>query len=723
MATTNPFYRFEPAYYNAGFFPLCNNVSNMLVQAATDIPTLLQAGVPFAENLNIIRNYLTGFWNSIYNNGNIVVEITERNQYAPNGIEWWIQIYNKELRAATQSQYIQIYFDTLSSLVTNIQVDNYTYQMSVQSSLGNEMVNYERKANQDIVNWYYNGKGALPEGIEYNGTSSSSSLAKVNSVEFGGSNEVWPIRSDDLPAQPAVRHGFAALGTTESDCVAQMLELVKKIQETTDSFELVSFWNALATPSGYAKNYIDLTNYCEYQFFAAGMPTFSLIWKKGEHLCQRFFSPTPNSNGLINTFSQVLTLPFPYNCNSFAYQNTAIDNHLWYDFDNCVFEEFCKQPHEGYAMPIKTGDNLRFNVVRELTNTIGVSSCKVGLFKHTGEFVAEIGEANLPTSVECQCLDFVFYNEFDYTQATGIRNYINSTTQGGIGFRVLNGSGNQLYSVSINLPISTLNSIEDMIAYLNLINGNNFITPSGSQFSFNFYADDGRPAMRVKITTDFLECNTEQYSAQLGSVFSGGWSGTFATIPLISGGPNEIQPTQLQATATIPPAETGCYRFGLYNGTDLYAMSNLLKHDDSDCFSNLIEFSGDDNSMFSGFEYWGNWTQIIRLGINGGGEKPKFDENVYRQSNGIFKRPAVKQNYSIDLHTDYLDLPTQKALSDATRHSIFVWNSKNLFCDGDVEVATIQDFTTQSSFEDLAQVKFSAQVQGYQPKQSKCITC
>jgi len=48
---------------------------------------------------------------------------------------------------------------------------------------------------------------------------------------------------------------------------------------------------------------------------------------------------------------------------------------------------------------------------------------------------------------------------------------------------------------------------------------------------------------------------------------------------------------------------------------------------------------------------------------------------------------------------------------------------KDIFVKGDIEVATIQDFTTQSSFETLAQVKFQALIQGFQPKNSSCLTC
>jgi hypothetical protein len=162
---------------------------------------------------------------------------------------------------------------------------------------------------------------------------------------------------------------------------------------------------------------------------------------------------------------------------------------------------------------------------------------------------------------------------------------------------------------------------------------------------------------------------------------------------------------------------------GNANINELYSLSNLIQLDNSDCFSTLVQYWANEGAASSGFEYFNGWFQQVRLGINGGGEKPVITESVYRQSNGINKRPQSKQDLSIDLHTDFLDLETQCALVDATRHPYFIVDGRSLFVNGDIEVATVQDFTTQSSFEDLAQVKFSALVQGYQPKNSTCITC
>lgn len=179
---------------------------------------------------------------------------------------------------------------------------------------------------------------------------------------------------------------------------------------------------------------------------------------------------------------------------------------------------------------------------------------------------------------------------------------------------------------------------------------------------------------------------------------------------------NTINPINLDESSTV----TGLYDI---DANELYSFSNLLELNNSDCFSTIVQYWNDNETVGEGFEYIGNWFQQVRLGINGGGKKPVITESIYRQSNGVHRRPQNKQDLSIDLHTDFIDFETQSALVDATRHQNFVVDGQNLFVNGDIDVGTIQDFTTQSSFEDLAQVKFSALIQGYQPKNSSCLNC
>lgn len=165
-----------------------------------------------------------------------------------------------------------------------------------------------------------------------------------------------------------------------------------------------------------------------------------------------------------------------------------------------------------------------------------------------------------------------------------------------------------------------------------------------------------------------------------------------------------------------PPPATG-------EQYELYSLSNIINIDKADCFSTILEFWADSNSIAQGMEYYNDWKQRVRIGLNGGGEKPVIEESLYRQSNGVHRRPQNKQDLSLDLHTDFFDLETQLAMTDATRHPYLIWEGKSIFVKGDIEVATTQDFTTQSSFETLSQMKFQALIQGFQPRNSSCLTC
>jgi len=182
-----------------------------------------------------------------------------------------------------------------------------------------------------------------------------------------------------------------------------------------------------------------------------------------------------------------------------------------------------------------------------------------------------------------------------------------------------------------------------------------------------------------------------------------------------SGGTVDAFITSEPQTCECVPGSQTCY--------ELYSLSNIINIDASECFSTLIEFWADSDSIGEGFEYIDDWKQRVRIGLNGGGEKPVFEESLYRQSNGVHRRPQNKQDLSIDLHTDFFDLETQLAMTDATRHPYFVWNGQSVFVKGDLEVATIQDFTNETSFETLSQMKFQVLKQGFQPKNSSCLNC
>ena len=269
---------------------------------------------------------------------------------------------------------------------------------------------------------------------------------------------------------------------------------------------------------------------------------------------------------------------------------------------------------------------------------------------------------------------------------------------------------------------------EDLVDYLEIVNSaavgdNPYLGFSPDNFTFDFFELTDAPYtaetlataintniqnLVVTVTTDPEETMTFNYTAMVNCGFS-------------------------YALYNSIVSESGGFQFPIFNsptqecvcGTSyyLYSLSNIINIDASDCFSTILEFWADSNQVAQGFEYFDNWKQRVRIGLNGGGEKPVIEESLYRQSNGVHRRPQNKQDLSLDLHTDFFDLETQLAMTDATRHPYLIWEGKSIFVKGDIEVATTQDFTTQSSFETLSQMKFQALIQGFQPRNSSCLTC
>jgi hypothetical protein len=432
-------------------------------------------------------------------------------------------------------------------------------------------------------------------------------------------------------------------------------------------------------------------------------------------LWQRFLDDSGNND--INYFiDYTSTTPLPY-LPLVSYQWLYGD---WYDMDFVEFTDSCYVSPEFYQMPAMPGDNLQFNINKEEANLEFLDSVKVGLFDENGMFIQNIGEAiKPPTDCDCPPCQLIMTYELD---AAGWNDYLINVSQ-----------LNDLAATNLNFAIYK-NDVQIEFGGLSFVNPSNpytltniedaglsiippvVLTESGGVYTFTCTIEDA-------VCGDIYRFENQISDA---TVFPTTWITVFASnsfecpiIPIA---------TQFNTNCLIPFAKAGCYRFGLYedagvDGFYLYSISNIIRIDASDCFSTIIEYWSDNNSIAQGFEYYDNWRQRIRLGINGGGDKPIITESIYRQSNGVHRRPQNKQDLSVDLHTDFLDRETQLALVDATRHPYFVWNDRNIFVKGDIEVATIQDFSTQSSFETLAQVKFQALVQGFQPKNSSCITC
>jgi hypothetical protein len=150
-------------------------------------------------------------------------------------------------------------------------------------------------------------------------------------------------------------------------------------------------------------------------------------------------------------------------------------------------------------------------------------------------------------------------------------------------------------------------------------------------------------------------------------------------------------------------------------------MSQPLQLDNFETFTQILEYGSAKDSIIEGFEYLNGWIQRIRVALNGAGQTYALEESIYRNSDGTFQKPQNSTDEIIYLHTDYFDLKTQRAMTSATRHPIFVLANQNLSVQGDLEIATNQDYTTNQSFRKLQQMRFQAKNQGYQPNNNSCL--
>ena len=149
-------------------------------------------------------------------------------------------------------------------------------------------------------------------------------------------------------------------------------------------------------------------------------------------------------------------------------------------------------------------------------------------------------------------------------------------------------------------------------------------------------------------------------------------------------------PTQYQASITIPPLANGIYIIGIYNTyfvdetnyITLFATSQPLELNNFENFTQMLEYGSAQDSIIEGFEYLNGWIQRIRVPLNGAGQTYSLEESIYRNSDGTFQKPQNSTDENISLHTDYLDLQTQRAMTSATRHPIFVLANQNLSVQG-----------------------------------------
>lgn len=725
MAAINPFYRFEMPPANAGFYPECNRVSQTLDAFYGQFNSFIYLfqNVQWIFANKSLKNLVAQF-NAAPFYGNLVIEYPKPFPALVGTSYFEIKIYNEQLRAVHPGQELTIIVDYTDTevfcyFVTFIPV------LSITDSLDAPFVREEQKAinGLGVVSAYGYSFFERPYFYDEINQLAETSLVRgrtwKNNPEFGYPTKQSSIEPMALIFQPKL----PAISNDANAIFGLMNQLLRAAWEDKTSSELIDVFNAFVAnnqfPDGWnATSYSIGSNKLEFTM-ENGIESIKYVGLEGAFgfKFQRFigFGADPGFN-IIDSNSLI---PFPI--------EDLMVFGFFYDYDTAELTESCIEPNESYPMPIKPGDELSFIIPQALSNVQNLTSVNIGLFTEAGVFLQKVGEASIDIpATECTQFTFIVYPVSQF-----------------LGFPQNIGFG-------VGQPPTCPSTLLTLDYEFDLNYGGDY---PGT-------AEEWMDAMVAGFPVDQGSITYAQVgSGEFGDIYSVTWT-IYQTFPAGSVGTWGVvlSPTSmdastfcdtefgqqwgeaincslaacqkfLNANVTIPNKPFGCYRFGLYNINEeeeqyvLYSLSNLLKLDWSDCFSTILEFYGNENSVNQGFYYADGWKHRIRLGINGGGDKPKIEENIYRQSNGVFKRPSNKLDYTLDLHTDFLDIPTQKALVDATRHDFMVWEGKPIFVTGDIEVATTQDFSTESSFETLSQVKFSVLVQNYQPNNSSCFGC
>lgn len=841
MATTNPFYRFEDAIEVPGLSAGARNVSLAQQSLFNDINIDYSSGT-IIQALDFINIYVDDY-NTNYKT-NFVVEVPEFPPYLPATKNAQIYIYDSNIVKLYPLHRISIVLLISTSGVIISSYASFLGPINADYNYAAPLFDGEKLAYDALISQYETGSSIFPRYYKYDASTgeAKSYIARFKDCKYYES--LGFVRRVPVDTQPRANRPIISFGQLDSDAkfIISLYESVIAYSATIEipaiTFnDIIVRLQDLVLPDGYAFSYtssIGLYNRYQHNIYkVGGGQAFTLVLRDdGEFLFQRFYAPSFSAFDIIGAYDENDSLPYE------PLDFTKKYGGVFYDFEFCEFLSCAYPAKESYQMPVKSGDNLLFNIKREPSNLTWAPQTDIGLFDAEFNLIKKIGSASTQQYTCCTPYKSMYagtFTQFNVSwsqiQNTCIANTANPATHElGFVFGVLNDpTKTREFWHPLTIPLINDQDVLDVfLSFNDLLNKfdiEELVVPTG------LYA-------KLTYTPIDYDCTNEELQSFIVVREIGGGN-EITWEAQITGGTTGFVTLDLYANAVVPSVKDGCYRFGLYkfgysfdglqsswnqqsfnigtsrflaivdasniavfalaiptatagwlqlldflsnnvpfmkveydgsnyltitaypyidlpnhtiqigtlnfstgvitpitldeaadvaplydeNINELYAFSNPINHNDSDCFSTIIQYWGENNSVAEGFEYHNNWFQQIRLGINGGGKKPIITDSVYRQSNGVHRRPQNKQDLSIDLHTDFLDFETQAALVDATRHQNFVVDGQNLFVNGDIEVATIQDFTTQSSFEDLAQVKFSALIQGYQPKNSSCLTC
>lgn len=144
----------------------------------------------------------------------------------------------------------------------------------------------------------------------------------------------------------------------------------------------------------------------------------------------------------------------------------------------------------------------------------------------------------------------------------------------------------------------------------------------------------------------------------------------------------------------------------------VYAKSNTFTIT-NDCDNMLIAYRNGFDAYNFEYESFEGLEQQVRIGAYLRTDKPAKKEQIYRKTNGQYRRGNTFIDKTIEIHSDLLDEQIRDALVVALSHSDFKINGKDYFCFGD---PAYED----NEFNNLANVTATLYEQGFNQSNMQC---
>jgi hypothetical protein len=713
-----PFIRFEQAEINGNFGDEHAYRNNYLMVLNAFFVNDYFVGDKFFIAVNFIKSEIAGANATPYfYNLKLVLP-------SPYPTSVGVEVYTLQITIEQQTDYlpsfIAITFDLTDGLVTSSTTVYTAGLTKLDSATNGPYIAEELKLAKTLSVYQQNGAAIFPDTFDFDATTGIAERRLVRAYDWKYNNATnQPQREGitDLQVIPKTVFRLRELSQNEKAMVSFFLEKPIKESLTNDDWNdtniyltpLLGDWQFDFITVSSSKKQLSISS-SEYgiSLILAGIKVSSKWY------FQRFVDPVyisgtpPDLVTLLSTDS-----PASPNIGRLYYNASPLSSN-YYDFDQCEFGTVVNE--EPFNLIIKSGDTYQINIDSNyIFESVGPESDQaplIGIFDCNYTYIQDIGEltSNFEKTLQWNIAINSFTNE--YRNILDILVLVET-----YGSDIILYGGNEQYTGEtplITIPTAVFTGITTAVAFVNAIES--YLNANGFPTSYTTETIMGETVYKFVTTAILLENGIIAKLSLDDTYFS------FAIFGNTGG-------SQYKANITIPPLANGIYIIGIYNTyfvnetnyITLFATSQPLELNNFEDFTQMLEYGSAQDSIIEGFEYLNGWIQRIRVPLNGAGQTYSLEESIYRNSDGTFQKPQNSTDENISLHTDYLDLQTQRAMTSATRHPIFVLANQNLSVQGDLEIATNQDYTTNQSFRKLQQMRFQAKNQGYQPNNNSCL--